>query len=407
MSKLVFKNIIIEKSAKDIKTGVNYEFSEGFNLICGNNEAGKSSLMNFIKQGFFREKGVDTGKIYFYLADEENNLKSYRADIKDARLTEPRLKLFDENNNSVSYKFIEKNINQKYFEQGFFIRLDDLMNIQNKDTSVLVDIIKDPSGEKLTSYIEEKKAEAKKILGENNRLTKEITLICDKISNLNIKINELSNKEAQYNNAVNSIKSLSSEIETLCRQEEYVNILSEHKKLQQQLETLNNEYERLKLNFNEKLFNNKETYLNIIHNAGRYEADLKSVEKHKNKSELLISEITADINRLNSEFTLNIEENTLNDFIPDFSQIKKIKDYISQKNSLEKELIALNSNKENLEENLLKLKHELIALSVKTNQTDNINELKELYSFLDDVLKQYNFLISKINNVENNLKANS
>ena len=48
MSKFVIDNVLIEKSDKDIQTGFNYQLSDGFNLICGNNEAGKSSLMNLV-----------------------------------------------------------------------------------------------------------------------------------------------------------------------------------------------------------------------------------------------------------------------------------------------------------------------------------------------------------------------
>ena len=67
MSKFIFNNILIEKSERDIQTGKSYEFNSGFNLICGNNEAGKSSIMNFLKESFFLEKGTEIGKIFFQI----------------------------------------------------------------------------------------------------------------------------------------------------------------------------------------------------------------------------------------------------------------------------------------------------------------------------------------------------
>ena len=67
MPKFIIDNVIIEKSEKDIKTGVKYAFSPELNLICGRNEAGKSSLMQFLKNGFFRPPKIDTGKIFFSL----------------------------------------------------------------------------------------------------------------------------------------------------------------------------------------------------------------------------------------------------------------------------------------------------------------------------------------------------
>ena len=223
MGKLIIENIIIEKSDKDIKTGINYNFSEGLNLICGNNEAGKSSLMKFIKEGFFRVKGIDTGKIYFSIIDNENHSK-YRTDIKDHRSQDQRCKLYDENNSEINYGFIEKTINQRYFEQGFTINLDDLMNIQNKDTSTLIDIIKDPSGEKLSDYIEKVKSGTKKILGDNGRLTKETNSILDKISLIDSQIKELSNKEALYNDAVQSIKAANEELDEIFKYEGFLNL---------------------------------------------------------------------------------------------------------------------------------------------------------------------------------------
>ena len=65
MGKFVIDNILIEKTSKDINTGIKYDFTEGLNVIFGENEAGKSSLMKFIKDGFYKQKGSDAGKIWF------------------------------------------------------------------------------------------------------------------------------------------------------------------------------------------------------------------------------------------------------------------------------------------------------------------------------------------------------
>jgi len=402
VGKFIIENIIIEKSNKDIQTGVNYEFSDGLNLISGNNEAGKSSLMKFIKEGFFREKGVDTGKIYFS-ADN----KKYRADIKDSRNTEPRLKLYDDDNNVLSYDFILKNVNQKYFEQGFHISLDDLMNIQNKDTSVLVDTIKDPSGEKLTSFIENRKSEAKKILGENGRLTKETASILEKISILNQKINELSNKEMQYNSALNNIKTYSDEIEDLYRQEELLNIILKSEELKKKLSDLEEQYSCLKINFNEKLFNNKERYLDIIHNAGKYESDLKILEKNISKSEALNLKINTNLQHLLNTYALELSEDNLKSFVLDFSKVKQIRDLFAEIDKLDKNLISYNSNELNIKENLLKLKHELMPMSEKVENDEQIANFQDIYNTLDEGLREYNFLLSKINKVEQATIVNS
>lgn len=406
MGKLIIENIIIEKSDKDIKTGINYNFSEGLNLICGDNEAGKSSLMKFIKEGFFRVKGIDTGKIYFSIIDNENHSK-YRTDIKDHRSQDQRCKLYDENNSEINYGFIEKTINQRYFEQGFTINLDDLMNIQNKDTSTLIDIIKDPSGEKLSDYIEKVKTGTKKILGDNGRLTKETNSILDKISLIDFKIKELSNKESLYNDAVQSIKAANEELDEIFKYEEYLNLSIKAEELKKQLNTTQEEYNSLYLNFNEKFFKDRETYLSILHNAGKYESNLSILAKQKEKLDVLMSKINLNMNCLNSNFAININESDVVIFALDYSKIKQIKDLISSKAALDNELIVLNANKENLEENILKLKHYINPLKDKILKKEEFEKLNGLYKFIDEKLKQYNFLLSKINNAEKNTKINA
>lgn len=406
MGKLIIENIIIEKSDKDIKTGINYNFSEGLNLICGNNEAGKSSLMKFIKEGFFRVKGIDTGKIYFSIIDDENHSK-YRTDIKDHRSQDQRCKLYDENNSEINYGFIEKTIHQRYFEQGFTINLDDLMNIQNKDTSTLIDIIKDPSGEKLSDYIEKVKAGTKKILGDNGRLTKETNSILDKISLIDSQIKELSNKEALYNDAVQSIKAANEELDEIFKYEEYLNLCIKVEELKKQLNTTQEEYNSLYLNFNEKFFKDRETYLSILHNTGKYESNLSILAKDELKAETLRQKISLNMNRLNSDFALSMSETDVLNFVLDYSKIKQIKDYLSEKETLDKELIALSANKENIEELLLKLKHDILPLKDKLIPKDEFEKLKELYNFIDENLKHYNFILSKITNTEKSTKINA
>ena len=74
MNKFIVNNILIEKSERDIKIGNSLEFTNGFNLVCGNNEAGKSSIMNFLKESFFLEKGTETGKIFFQINENGKKL---------------------------------------------------------------------------------------------------------------------------------------------------------------------------------------------------------------------------------------------------------------------------------------------------------------------------------------------
>ena len=406
MSKFSIENIIIEKSDKDIQTGVTRKFSDGINLICGSNEAGKSSLMSFIRQGFFKVKGIDTGKIFFKTVDETGE-KHYRTDIRDNRTADLRCKVFDENNLPVSYNFIENTINKKYFEQGFTINLDDLMSIQNKDTQLLVNTIKDPSGEKLSSLLEKIRLEAKKILGDNNRLTKETSKILDDITKVNIKINELSNFETLYLESVQELKEINGELDKIFKLEELSGILLQIKNLNDKLTEITEQKNIILLKFNENLYNNQEQYTKIIQNAGKIEANKNILQKNSAKTEQLNSKIYIETNRLRSEFSLDPKKEDIENFTVDYSVLRRLKELCEKKNQLEKELIASKQNKENLEENLLKLKHEILPLKEETVEEAELNKLKDLYDYVNENLVQYNYLQAKINDILKLRKINS
>ncbi|MCD7879498.1 MAG: AAA family ATPase, partial [Candidatus Gastranaerophilales bacterium] len=82
MGRFYIEKINIEKSARDIKTGVVYKLIPEFNIIYGKNEAGKTSLMKFIKDSIFQLPDTGKGKIFF--CTEKNGINSvYRADIND------------------------------------------------------------------------------------------------------------------------------------------------------------------------------------------------------------------------------------------------------------------------------------------------------------------------------------
>lgn len=406
MGKFSIENIIIEKSSKDIQTGVSREFSDGINLICGNNEAGKSSLMSFIRNGFFKVKGIDKGKIYFKINNEFGE-KHFRTDIQDNRSADLRCKVFDENNTPVSYDFIENIINKKYFEQGFTINLDDLMNIQNKDTQILVDTIKDPSGEKLADLLDKIKIEAKKILGDNNRLTKETSAILDNIAKENIKINELSNLENNYNSSVQLIKEINLQLDKIYIQEEYFAIIKKLKNLYDKLNDVSEQLNIIRLKFNENLYNNQQQFAKILQNSGKLEANKTILQKNTLKTELLNKKIYSELNQLRNEFLFEPSKEDIQNFNIDYGIIRSLKDILSKKADLGKELVLTKQNKDNIEENILKLKHEIQPVLQDKFQDEDFNKLQNLFDFINENLSKYNYLQSQINEAEKLRKISS
>ncbi len=407
MSKLIIDNIIIEKSDKDIKTGIKYEFSSGINLICGNNEAGKSSLMNFIREGFFRPIKTDTGKIFFSIINNNHEKQIYRADIKNSLKKADRCKLYDENNLSCDYSLIEKIINQKYFEQGFTINLDDLMSLQFDNNLSLVNIIKDPSGDKLNSILQKVENNISEYIGINGKPKKVISELLEEISNINKKINELSQKENLYNNIILTIHNYEEEIINLSQKEEYLNILINLKSTNAELQRLNEVHKHLNIDFNINLYNNKEKYIDIVQNVGKYESNFSILEKNKQKLENIITKINSNLNHLNYEYNLNTTEEELNNFIIDYDKISKIKEIIPEIENNKTEIKTYKRTIEDIEENLLKLQTELEYLQKGNIEKYNIQELKDFYSIINDGLKQYKYLSNEISNIDKNIKINS
>lgn len=402
MNKFAIENVIIEKSEKDIPVGVDYLFSNGINLICGRNEAGKSSLMNFIKTGLFPEKGEETGKIFFGWKNSH-----YRADINLKATLAQRCKLYNLDNSQIDYNFIQSNIIKKDFEQGFYINLDDLMNVQSKSVDVLIDLIKDSSSKKLKEEVDKIKEDVKKVYGERNRLTIKVTPLLDKITQLNTKINELSNKEILYNSAINSINLLNEELEEILKKEEYIEISSKIKKLNENLSSLKDEYQHLAVNYNEKLYLDRQLCFDLLSSSADYRHYIEKLDENTKKLEILNLKINSNISRLSNEFFVKLSTDDILNFEIDSFNIKKIKEHIKELEELNNELRVAFANKENEKENLSKLEFDLSQLIKKMENIENSKNLKELHSFVEEGLKQYNCFRDKISETEKNIKINS
>lgn len=395
MGKFLIENILIEKTEKDIKTGEKYFLADGFNLICGDNEAGKSSLMNFLKQGFFKTKGIDTGKIYFKIND-----KSYRADIKDAKSTDARCKLYDEDNNICNYELIEKSIKQKYFEEGFTINLDDLMKIQNKETEEFINIIKDPSNDKLSNFLKKINDNIAVNLSLDNKLKKNAKEIIDKIANLNLKIKELSSKETEYNNSINAIKNLNEEINILTQKEDYIKVKKENDILSKNQKELIDEKINAENTFNKKLYEKKEEYIELIQSIGQYNSNIETINKCNQKNEIVKSRILQDKTRLNIECGLSLSDEIINSLTIEHEKIHKIKELIDESNDIISSIKLDEQKIEDLENILLKLKCEIETILENKKEKCNFEEFETLTKELEEGLRQYHYLSSEIDTVE-------
>lgn len=399
MGKFIIQDLLIEKSEKDIQTGKKYSLSEGFNLICGENEAGKSSLMSFIKGGLFKTKGIDTGKIYFKICD-----KSYRADVKDATTTDARCRIFDENNSRCDYKLITENIKQKYFEEGFTINLDDLMKSQRTDE--FVTIIKDPSGDNLSNLIKEINDDIALNFSVDDKLKKNTKDLVSNISELNTKIKELSSKEDDYNNSIIQLKSLSNAINEIQKKEDKLKTFNEISSISTNLKELIEERETALSTFNQKLVEAQDKYIDLIHSIGKYSSNEEIINKSKQKLDNVKDKILENRTRLNIECGITISEDIVKCLDIDYEKIRKIKVLVEDINRITTNKTIEEQKIEDLEATLLKLDCELKALNeIQNNQ--NIEELENITGLIEEGLRQYHFISSEIDTVQKETIINS
>ena len=381
MSKLVIDKLSIEKSDKDISTGIVYELSDGINLICGNNEAGKSSLMKFIKEGLFRLAKTDSGKIYFSV-----DTHKYRADIKNSSKKQDRLKLFDCNNNEINPDFIEQLINQKYFIQGFTINLDDLMTLKY-DNNSLVNVIKDPSGDKLNNLIQNYKKTIDYYIGEKNKPKKPISDITNKLTEINSQIASISQKEEKYNNTVLQIKELKDELKELDNREKFAEYILGKRENYEKIDVINSQIKIQNSQFNSKLYDNRQEYAQIAQNIGVHISNQNNIKSLEEKIENINTKINDLILKLKENFGIYAQEQDFLNFETDYGKINEIKNLYNEINEKNSDINAYRKTNEDIEETILKLENDLNSLKLNYKGLENDN-LTRLFSMLDDRLKQ-------------------
>ncbi len=118
MTKLEITNVQID-NYNDTNNQLN-KFDSGLNIVCGSNEAGKSTLMKFIKNIFIREKSDAKG--YVKCSYNGNEFKLTPDNLKE------------------NEQYLE-DITAHSFKTGFVIDLDDLIYAKSSDSEELVNVI--------------------------------------------------------------------------------------------------------------------------------------------------------------------------------------------------------------------------------------------------------------------------
>lgn len=399
MNKFVIEKAIIEKTEKDINIDNDLEFTSGLNLICGKNEVGKSSLMNFLKTTLLLKSNNDIGKV---LVSISNNQYLIQTKQKSKERTIFSLS----NNKKIDIDFIKENIPEKAFEYVFSMNLDDLMaNTKEASAQKLIELMKDSSCEYLNNYLTKKKAKIDKILGSKG-VKDDLAKLKNNIISLDKEIKEYSNNEKNYNNVINELNIINEELRELSSKENLIEINEKIYKLDEKIKELENEYKLLSINFNSNLIKNNSEYLKLNEKALNHKNNLEKIKENESKLDDLNTKIMFTINKLKKEFFVNFSIEELTIFNLDYERKKQITDSLEKQKLINNELTICLNDKKNLKEQISIIDNKIEILNSKYKFSNSIEELENLHKYIDDSLKYYNHLQNKINEFENQIITN-
>ena len=280
-------------------------FEEGLNIICGNNEAGKSTLMEFIKNIITKKSSTAKGYIKCELGDEVFNLVA--GDTK-------KLKENDKYN---------LKINPCGFKTGFVINLDDLMFANKATEDELINTIKDSSGNAINQKQDEyynyiyNSTKYDFTLTPKNGVSNNLKKQFDELKNTDNRIKDLQSKEEDYNKLCTSLDSLDTEIEKLNKKIDFAELVLQKK---------TNLKDKSELQINQKIIANKSSFDKLREELGGLNSLRdKNIETEKDKeTELCKLQQT----ELKEKYQLEIDN------LPEI----KLDDIKKSKSILEKEL---------------------------------------------------------------------
>ncbi len=361
MRKFEITEVQIDKFNDTYKQLVRFE--DGLNIVTGDNEAGKSTLMQFITNIFIRKSNADG-----YLKCLCNNEEF----VLDAKKTKQKNNL----------PCLEK-ITSKNFEHGFFIDLEDLMQIK-KDSAELLDTIKDSSGADINLKEDEFLKLIKNSFTTRNTATTSLKKEFAKLVELNTKIKELQNNEAEYNSKLEEIKELKKEIDELEKNIKYQDISLKIKEFEHNIE---------ELKINNSLLENKEVFQNIKERFYKLKTEYNIVISNKDCIDTDVEQYQNEQKELNKiEY---FDEDNINKF--DVTQGSKATE-------LQTELLKFSTELFSIEEKILEKQAHIKNLEseLEENQTYlksfNIEDIKnytEDKNYLKKYLEKYNQALEK------------
>ena len=435
------------------------DLKDGINIIYGQNEAGKSTLINFIINSFYgiskNKKGKevsDYDKYKPWLGEEFSGKVEYELDNKDKfeiyrDFNKKNPKIFNENMEDISKQFnIDKNKGNEFFyeqtkiDEDLFLStlainqsevklegqaqnflIQKIANLaQTGDDSISFKRVIDRINRRQLDEVGTERSREKPI----NVIGRKLQELLDEKENLEKYKNFKYEFEEQENNLNNEIINLENEKDFLTE----IKLLNENEKIENEKikikENIKNEnLEKIKL-LNNKINELKNNNKNIFEKYSENNFENKKIKNNKNKIN------NKKIKLLNIIFIILILINILqfifiknNNFkyiflltVPTYlifyvflknklnKKIKIIEN--NQKNNLEKinnEKINIENNKKIYEENLNQLLNEINKIKTENNLLNNLEENKLINKYEKNINKnEINYLL-KTGNINNEI----
>lgn len=243
-------------------------FAPGLNIICGANEAGKSTIMKFIRNCLFNPKDMD-GEISFTCGETVYQVKT---EGKKARRSD-RIKLISPQDSTVEN--VLQKINQNFFRKAFTINLDDINNLDED----LFKLVQDFNVPKINAYKSNLQKELFKSITETTFKPNKCVLENIKnIKSIEGEIQELSKLEDEYSKTlsnINNISRLIEETKTLLENKKQIKVTEKYK---EELGAINAEFSKLNASFNNSLSENKPKFYELAQKTGLITNYLKELE---------------------------------------------------------------------------------------------------------------------------------
>lgn len=361
MQKLEITEVQIDKFNDTYKQLV--KFNDGLNVVTGDNEAGKSTLMQFITNIFIRKSNAD-GYIKCLCNDEEF--------VLDAKKSKQK------NNIPCLEKMTSKN-----FEHGFFIDLEDLMQIK-KNSSELLDTIKDSSGAEINTKEDEFSKLIKNSFTTRNTATTALKKEFAKLDELNNKIKELQNNEAEYNSKLEEIKELKKEINKLDENINYINLSLKTKEFQANVD---------ELKINKTLLKNKENFQKLKENFYQLKTEYNTIMANSSLIAAGKERYQIEQRRLNEiEY---FEENNIDNFdVTKGSQVAELQTELltttTELKTLKEKILDKQTQIKKIENEIKDYQNSLNSLEIK-----NIEDYTDDKNYLKKYLEKYNQALEK------------